>query len=311
MTVDNHAEESPAGDRRGLKGPAPDPAVRRRIVDTHVHVWEQRRPWMAWLDERPASWDPVRDDFSWSRLRTELDDAGVSDLVLVQAGTSTEETRLLLELAKREQSIIGVVGWVGMSSPGTTENDLAAISEAGGKLVGVRSLHRWQPDGEILADPRVVDSCRILTDRGLTIDLFVNDHTELPLLLPIIEAVPDGRYVINHLGRPPVGQDATAQRLWSLAMTRLAALADVYVKFSGWGTVVQRATAADVARYAEHVFATFGPARTMYASNWPVALVAADYRDTFAATLEALSGLSPTELDDVLGGTARACYLAK
>jgi hypothetical protein len=37
-------------------------------------------------------------------------------------------------------------------------------------------------------------------------------------------------------------------------------------------------------------------------------IVAADYRNTLAATLEALSGLSPTELDEVLGNTARACY---
>ncbi|TVT56708.1 amidohydrolase family protein [Amycolatopsis rhizosphaerae] len=290
MTADNRAKESP-------------------IVDTHVHVWDRRRPWMAWLNDRPVSWDPVRDDFEWSRLRAELDGAGVAELVLVQAGTSTEETRLLLELAERQQSIIGVVGWVGMSSPGTTEKDLAIIGS--GKLVGVRTLHRWRPDGEILADPRVANSFRVLVDRGLTIDLFVNDHTELPLLLPLIEAVPDGRYVINHLGRPPIDQDATARRLWNVAMTQLAALPNVFVKFSGWGTVVRRAKAADVARYAEHVFATFGPARTMYASNWPVALVAAGYHDTFAATLEALADLAPAERDAVLGGTARACYLTR
>ncbi|WAL68766.1 amidohydrolase family protein [Amycolatopsis cynarae] len=307
MTPGNDAERSPTGASRCRGGPPPDLTSRPLIVDTHVHVWYRHQPWMAWLAERPVSWDSVRDDFGWSRLRAELDDAGVAELVLVQAGTDTEETRLLLELAESQQSIIGVVGWVGMSSPGATEKDLASIN--GGKLVGVRTLHRWRPDGEILADPGVAGSFRVLADRGLTIDLFVNDHTELPLLPPLIEAVPNGRYVINHLGRPPIDQDATAQRLWRLAMTRLAALPGVFVKFSGWGTVVRRAEAADVARYAEHVFATFGPARTMYASNWPVALVAAGYHDTFAATLEALSGLTLAEREAVLGGTARACYL--
>jgi L-fuconolactonase len=263
---------------------------------------------MRWLDERPKAWDPVRDSFSWARLRAELDAADVADLVLVQAGTSTIETKMLLDLADRQPSVIGVVGWVSLRSPQAAQRDLVSVDVPGSKLVGVRALHRWKPDGEILADPEVVRSCRLLADRGLALDLFVNDHTELPLLLPLLEAVPDGRYVIDHLGRPPIGQDATAQRLWHLAMTRLAQLPNVYVKFSGWATNVERAVAADVVMYGNHVLATFGPSRTMYASNWPVALVAASYQDTYAATLQALAGLSSAELDDVLGNTARACY---
>jgi L-fuconolactonase len=263
---------------------------------------------MRWLDDRPDAWDPVRDSFSWARLRAELDAVGVADLVLVQAGTSTIETKMLLDLAEHQPSVIGVVGWVSLSSPQAAERDLASVDAPGSKLVGIRALHRWEPDGEIFANPELVHSCRLLADRGLPLDLFVNSHTELPLLLPILEAVPEGRYIIDHLGRPPIGQDAAAQRLWHVAMTRLAQLPNVYVKFSGWGTNVQRAVAADVLMYGNHVLATFGPGRTIYASNWPVALVAASYRDTIAATLEALSGLSSAELDDVLGNTARACY---
>jgi L-fuconolactonase len=135
-------------------------------------------------------------------------------------------------------------------------------------------------------------------------------------LLPLvagIEALPDGRYIIDHLGRPPIGQDATAQRLWHIAMTRLAQLPNVYVKFSGWATNVGRAVAADVLMYGNHVLATFGPSRTIYASNWPVALVAADYRNTLTATLEALrpfthrTGRRPGQHGPGMLPTARRC----
>jgi L-fucono-1,5-lactonase len=302
VTADEGAAHSDAGRDAPLSRPT------KRMVDAHVHVWDRSSPWMRWLDDRPKAWAPVRDSFSWARLRAELDAAGVADLVLVQAGTSTIETKMLLDLAEDQPSVIGVVGWVSLSSPKAAERDLESVDAPGTKLVGIRALHRWAPDGEILADPEVVQSCRLLADRGLPLDLFLNDHSELPLLLPILEAVPDGRFIIDHLGRPPIGLDATAQRLWQVAMTRLAQLPNVYVKFSGWGTNVARAVAADVRMYGDHVLATFGPGRTIYASNWPVALVAASYRDTFTATLEALSGLSPAGLEDVLGNTARVCY---
>jgi L-fuconolactonase len=300
------ADEGAASSQVERNVPPSGPAG--RMLDAHVHVWDRSSAWMRWLNDRPTAWDPVRDDFSWARLRAELDTAGVADLVLVQAGTSTVETKMLLDLAEHQPSVIGVVGWVSLSSPQAAERDLAAVDAPGSKLVGIRALHRWEPDGEIFANPEVVQSCQLLADRCLPLDLFVNDHTELPLLLPIIEAVPDGCYIIDHLGRPPIGQDATARRLWHVAMAALAQLPNVYVKFSGWGTNVGRAVAADVLMYGNHVLATFGPGRTIYASNWPVALVAANYRDTFDATLEALSGLSPAELGDVLGNTARACY---
>lgn len=278
------------------------------VVDTHVHIWDRRAPWMSWLAQRPSSWDPVRDDFSWHRLRAELDQAQVEELVLVQAATSLEETCTLLSFAEHEPSVIGVVGWVSMATPKVTERDLATLQKAGSKLVGVRALHRWEPDGEVFAVATVAESCRLLADHGIPVDLFVNDHTELGLLPPIVGSVPHGRFVVDHLGRPPIDQDATAQRLWAEAMKRLGSMPNVFVKFSGWGTVVQRTTANDVARYRDLVLEVFGPERTMYASNWPVSLVADDYASTYAATRQALRDLAPAELAAVLGETARTCY---
>lgn len=303
MSLDNDST-SAAADADGVRA-----ALSRGVIDTHVHTWNQRSPWMAWLAGRPDSWAAVRQDFPWTRLRSELDAARVAELILVQAGTSIEETHALLQLAEHEPSVLGVVGWVGMSSPQVTERDLTALAAAGTKLVGVRALHRWEPDGEVLADPAVIDSVRVLADRGVPLDLFVNDHTELALLPPIIEAVPHGRYVIDHLGRPPIDGDATARRIWATSMTRLAGLPNVFVKYSGWATTVGRVLASDVAAFGHHVLSSFGAERTMFASNWPVALTAGSYHDTFAATLESLSWLPPEELDDVLAGTARRCYL--
>ena len=46
----------------------------------------------------------------------------------------------------------------------------------------------------------------------------------------------------------------------------------------------------------------------MYASNWPVTLVAGSYRQQWEATKLALNSLSASDLDQVFRGTAVSCY---
>lgn len=276
------------------------------IIDTHVHVWRRAAPWMSWLALRPASWDVVRRDFGWAELRRVLDEAGVARLVLVQAATSVAESQELLRLAAAHESVVGVVGWATLVDPRATEVDLDRLGEHG--LVGVRSLHGWTPDGDVLAGG-AIESCRVLADRGLTLDLFVNSHDELGLLIALAERVPTGlRLIIDHLGRPPIGSDATFAA-WAASMRTLSRFPNVYVKYSGWATVVERVRSDDVRPYVLHALEHFGSERVMFASNWPVALVAGDYAETFRATVAAVGELTNTERANVFTRTSERCYL--
>lgn len=280
-----------------------------RVLDTHAHVWRASAPWMRWLADRPATWDVVRRDFTWEQLRGVLDAAGVAELILVQAGTDPQETRELLALAAVEPSVRGVVGWASLRSPQATEDDLALLAGPGAeKLVGIRNNHGWAPDGDVLATPAALGSCRLLGQRGLPLDLHVRDFTELPLVLALVEAVPEGRYVIDHLGKPALDEPG-AFAPWAASMAALAGHPQVYVKHSGWATFVHRTVAADVRPYVEHVLERFGARRVMYGGNWPVALVAGGYAETYRATLDAITGLAVGDLQEILAGTAERCYL--
>jgi L-fuconolactonase len=264
---------------------------------------------MGWLSQRPSSWDAVRRDFTFAELCDALDVSGVSDLILVQACTTPTETRELLALADVEARIRGVVGWASLRSPQATERDLASFDVPGAhKLVGIRNNHGWEPDGDILARPGVRDSCRLLAQAGLPLDLHVRDYADLPLALALVDAVPEGRYVVDHLGKPDLtNPDAFAP--WAASMAALASHPHVYVKYSGWATFVHRTVARDVAPYVHCVLESFGARRVMYGSNWPVALVAGTYQDTYRATLEGVEDLPADDLADVLVGTAERCYL--
>jgi L-fuconolactonase len=280
-----------------------------RVLDTHVHVWDVVSPWMAWLKDRPKNWDVVRRDFTWTQLRGELDKARVAELILVQACTTPEETRGLLALAAREPSVLGVVGWASLKSVHKTEADLDSFDGPGAeKLVGIRNNHRWAPDGDIIATPEAIDSCRLLAERRMPLDLHFPDYRELSLAAKLIDRVPQGTYVVDHLGKPDLNTPE-AFAPWAEAMTILSEYPNVYVKYSGWATFVGRTLATDVRRYIEFVLARFGSERVMFASNWPVALVAGDYQNTYKATQEAVSGLSAAEQQNVFRETAVRCYL--
>ncbi|MEO3781176.1 amidohydrolase family protein [Micromonospora sp. B11E3] len=280
-----------------------------RVIDTHLHVWRTDAPWMSWLGDRPSWWEPVRRDFSFAELREELDQAGVAELILVQAGTNVLETRQLLALAATEPSVRGVVGWATLTSPAATARDLDSFTGIPGadRLVGIRNNHHWPPDGDVLADPRVIDSCRVVSDRGLPLDLHFKDDRELPLAVAIAERLPELTIVIDHLGKPRLG-DQSAFTTWAASMRRLAVLPNVYVKYSGWATFVRRTLATDIQPYIDLVLDAFGSHRVMYGGNWPVALVAGNYRDTYRATLDAVAGRPDSDIENVLYRTAAACY---
>ena len=280
-----------------------------RVIDTHLHVWQVDAPWMSWLNDRPDSWQVTRRDFPWTELRTELDHAGVDELVLVQAGMATEETLQLLALAQTQPRVLGVVGWATMRSPQALSRDLDALDSAGStKLVGIRTNQGWAPDGDILTAPGVTDSCRVLAERGLPLDVHVQDCTQLPLAIALIDRVPDGRYVIDHLGKPLLSQPDAFED-WARSMTTLSQHRNVYVKLSGWSTFVNRVRASDVRPYADLVLDTFGADRVMYGGNWPVALVGGTYQQTYRATLEAIAHRPAEQLEDVFHRSAAACYL--
>lgn len=284
-------------------------AIRSAVIDTHLHVWEVDAPWMSWLNDRPESWQPVRRDFGWPELRGELDRAGVANAILVQAGMTPLETAQLLQLAAEQTSVLGVIGWASLRSARATEQDLGSFHDAGSaKLVGVRNNHGWEPEPNVLATPGVVDSCRVIAERRLTLDLHFADDTELPLAVSLAKRVPELTYVIDHLGKPRLG-NAAAFASWAASMKQLSALPNVYIKYSGWATFMHRALASDVRPYIDLVLELFGASRVMYGGNWPVALVSGSYQQTYQATVEAIADLSAAELDDIMERAAARCYL--
>ncbi|HEV7646540.1 MAG TPA: amidohydrolase family protein, partial [Actinophytocola sp.] len=97
---------------------------------------------------------------------------------------------------------------------------------------------------------------------------------------------------------------------WAAAITAIARRPNVFCKLSGMVTEADWTswTASDLAPYADHVLATFGPDRVLFGSDWPVCELAATYDEVVATARTLTAALSDTEREQVFDGTARLAY---
>jgi L-fuconolactonase len=280
--------------------------VTAQIVDSHHHLWELGRGY-AWLADPALA--RIRRDFGLADLAAAIAPAGVSRTVLVEAGRCDRaEVGEFLALAAGAPQIGGVVGWADL-----TDRDLAAtlaehrLSPGGDLLVGVRAQVQAEPDPDYLRRVDVHSGLSAVADAGLAYDLVVRAD-QLPAAAVAAAAVPSGRFVLDHLGKPPIAAGGLAG--WRAQLAPLAAQPNVCAKLSGLVTEADWSTwtPADLRPYVLTAVELFGPGRLMFGSDWPVCLLAASYQQVIDALAEILAELSPAEQAGIWAGNATRWY---
>ena len=275
-------------------------------VDSHHHVWDlatREQPWIS-----GAAMAPIARTFRIEEFVGEAEVNGIGASVVVQTVASTEETGELLALAARTPFVLGVVGYVDLCAPDVGESvDRLLSHPAGRHLVGLRSPAQDEPDPDWLAQPAVIAGLHAVADRGLTFDLLIRPH-QLDAAARAVRSVPDGRFVLDHLAKPPIA--ARNWEPWAAPLTELAASPNVSAKVSGLLTEADWSTwtVQDVRPYVAHALECFGPDRLMFGSDWPVCTLAATYTQVVDATSLLLNGLTSDQRAAVFGGTARRTY---
>jgi L-fuconolactonase len=272
-------------------------------VDAHHHLWDLSVRDQPWTADLPV----LRRSFSLDDLRPSLARAGVGATVLVQTVAVAGETPEMLTIARDNAEVAGVVGWVDLTAPDVADR-LAELRESpgGDRLVGVRHLVQSEPDPRWLLRPAVRRGLLAVAAAGLAYDLLVIPP-QLDAAVAVVRQVPGLRFVLDHGGKPYIA--AGELDPWREQIRALASVDSVAVKLSGLVTEAAADwTPADLAPYADHLLACFGPSRVMIGSDWPVCLLRADYQTVLSVTDGLVDGLSPAELAEVRGGTCRRWY---
>jgi L-fuconolactonase len=274
-------------------------------VDAHHHVWDLAVRDQPWITEAMA---PLRRSFGVDDLRPAAEASGITATVVVQTVPDLVETRELLDLAATTPLIAGVVGWVDLTGADLGEQlDRLLSAPSGSWLVGVRSIVQAEQDPAWLMRPAVLDGLREVASRGLVFDLLVRSD-QLEAAAGAASAVPEGRFVLDHLGKPRIA--TRAWEPWATQLAELASCENVAAKLSGLLTEANWPDwqLDDLRPYAEHALESFGSQRILFGSDWPVCTLAAPYEQVVAATQALIDGLDSPGREAILGGTAGRTY---
>jgi len=273
-------------------------------IDSHHHVWELGVAPYAWLNGE--AWQAVRRNFVYDDVRDDLLACGIQNSILVQADNTKADSDYVKRAAVNEEMVLGFVGWVSLTEAEKIDAALDDLAE-GGKLVGIRHLLTREADEDWILRPDVLNGLQTLERRQLAFDLNCDRPAYLAHVPQLAERLPDLRLVANHAGKPPIGSKGWEP--WATNIARAAQCPNVYIKISGLTTPYREGWCGEDFRpYVEYLIEQFGPQRMMYASNWPVTLVAGSYKQQWDATRLALNSLYDDDLDWVFGGSALQCY---
>jgi L-fuconolactonase len=277
------------------------------LIDAHQHVWDLAVRDQPWTVQVPA----LRRTFIADQLAPLLPDAGVTETVVVQTVSSSEETAELLAAAAETPWMVGVVGWADLTSSGLPGELARLRSLPGGQLlVGLRHQVQEEPDPNYLCHDDVRRGLQTLAEAGLTYDLIVQAE-QWPAAVATARAVPELRFVLDHLGNPPIIRDGRfVDQTWLAAFLAFAALPNVAFKLSGLVTRTYPETAqlADFEPYIRAVFDAVSPKRVLFGSDWPVCTAVTSYGDVVATAQRLTASLGPDAQEHIFRRSATTVY---
>lgn len=272
------------------------------IIDSHHHYWKYNPVEYDWIND---SMKVIRTDFLPENLEQTISEAGIDGVISVHARQMVEETDWLIELARQNKFMKGVVGWLPL-----IQNDIEAFLEkySGEKILkGLRHVVQGEPDPEFILRSDFNRGIALLKKYPLVYDLLIFER-QLPNAIRFVDQHPDQVFVLDHIAKPKIAANELSP--WKKNIQELAKRENVSCKISGMVTEADFGnwTPAQLQPYFEVVLEAFGPARLLFGSDWPVCLVATSYKNWADLVKKTISTFSETEQANIMGKNAVKIY---
>jgi L-fuconolactonase len=239
------------------------------VIDSHVHFWKYDKKRDAWMKDMKI----LQQDYLPVTLAPTFKRNEVNGCVAVQADQSELETHFLVELAKTNSIIKGVVGWIDLRAANVEER-LEYFSQYQ-IIKGYRHVVQGEPN-DFLYGEDFRRGILALHRYNYTYDVLIYHH-QLKPAVDFVSAFPDQKFVVDHCAKPDIKNKKLDE--WKVLMRAMAAHPHVFCKLSGLFTEAdwKEWSAGDFYPYLDTVFEVFGPDRLMFGSDWPVMLAAGIY----------------------------------
>lgn len=245
-------------------------------------------------------------DFLPGDLQPRLKACCLDGAIAVQARSSLEETRFLVDLAQSNECVKAVVGWADLCA-----DDIDAVLGQlcqDRELRGLRHIVQDEPDDRFLCRSDFQRGVRKLASHDLVYEILIYPR-QLDAAVEFAAALPDQPLVLDHIAKPDIASGDTAA--WQPGFEALAQFAHVSCKVSGMVTEARwnQWQADDFRHYLDTALAAFGPDRLMFGSDWPVCLLAAsEYQDVYELVVDWANALSEGEQQKLFGDNATRIY---
>lgn len=276
------------------------------IVDSHVHLYDPGVIRYGWMTGRAV--------LDQQRLMDQLDAARgsveIEALVWVEVGADPglylQEASFVDSIARSDRRIRALVAHAPLERGTAVTPDLEKLA-AHGLTRGIRRLLQAEPDDAFCLRPGFVEGVRLLARFGLSFDICVYQG-QLANALELVRRCPEVCFVLDHAGKPGI-RDGVIEP-WRRYITELAALPNVWCKLSGLITEADHRNwnREQLRPYIDHVIGSFGCARVMFGSDWPVAEETHRYGEWVEIVDQALAGAAEDERRKVFRDNAIAFY---
>ena len=271
------------------------------IIDSHQHFWNYNPERDTWIDE---SMQVLKKNFLPKDLETILINNGIDGCISVQADQSYQETEFLLKCASNNKFIKGVVGWVDLCSPDLEKKLEKYTSDK--MFKGVRHIVQSESP-EYLLRKDVQSGISKLSKFNLTFDLLVTP-IQLQSAIKLVKIFPNQKFVLDHIAKPRISEPLN--KTWVSDIINLSKYSNVFCKISGLVTETKgyNFSETDFLPFLDVIFKYFGFDRIMYGSDWPVCLLAADYKKVLEIISNYLMGYDSKIREKIMGTNAKIFY---
>ena len=271
------------------------------VIDSHQHFWNYDSVRDSWIDD---SMSIIRKNFLPKDLEPILNENGVDGCIAVQADQSELETQFLIDCARSNSFIKGVVGWIDLISD-NIDNRLEHFS-INPSFKGLRHIVQAEKKNYLLRKD-VQHGISKLKKYNLTFDLLIYPH-QIMNAVELVKKFPDQTFILDHIAKPNISKPISDE--WKYGIKLLSENHNVSCKISGMVTETQnfKFNNNDFIPFLDVIFNCFGTERIMFGSDWPVCLVAASYNQTIKIIHNYLENCSKKIIDNIMGTNAIKIY---
>jgi predicted TIM-barrel fold metal-dependent hydrolase len=236
--------------------------------------------------------------------------------VHVEAGWSVayplEESRWLDGLDRSSGVARRYIARVPLDGPDALR--LLEAEAANPNVVGIRDILSWHPDvtksfasrANRMGDPAWRAGLAHATRLGLVFDLMLYPW-QMNEALELVRAFPQTLFVLNH-GGSPADRTEDGMALWRRGLRALGSEPNLRLKISDLVAYDNKWTLESLQPVIEHCLDCFGPARAMFASDFPVAGLHASFDEVYQVFRAVASKLSYDEQRVLFFATANDTY---